>query len=154
MVEFDPGPSKSIANHLAALPSYAPHRDFFWYDWGPVFYRGRLNMSARLLCVASDPGPTERIACRTLIGDAGQRVQGFLSKLGLPVGSRALRRRSAVGEIDPAYTFPTREAVEHRLRREWINSGGDPTYPDQPEPGDDWKAHARKMRAGIRSRKR
>lgn len=40
-------------------------------------------MSGRLLCVASDPGPTERIACRTLVGDAGQRVQGFLTKLGL-----------------------------------------------------------------------
>lgn len=35
MVEFDPGPSKSIANHLAALPSYAPRRNLFWYDWGP-----------------------------------------------------------------------------------------------------------------------
>jgi uracil-DNA glycosylase len=83
MVEYDTGPPKAVANHLAALPSYAPHRDFFWYDWGPVFYRGRLDRSARLLGVASDPGPTERIACRTLVGDAGQRVQGFLTKLGL-----------------------------------------------------------------------
>jgi uracil-DNA glycosylase len=82
-MEFDPGPSKSIANHLAKLPSYASHRELFWYDWGPIFYRGRLNGSARLLGIASDPGPTERIACRTLVGDAGQRVQGFLTKLGL-----------------------------------------------------------------------
>jgi len=36
-----------------------------------------------VLCIASDPGPTERIAGRTLVGDAGQRVQGFLTKLGL-----------------------------------------------------------------------
>jgi hypothetical protein len=86
MAEFDSGPSKAIANHLAALPSYAPHRGLFWYDWGPVFYRGRLDKSARLLCIASDPGPTERIACRTLVGDAGQRVQGFLTKLGLTSG--------------------------------------------------------------------
>lgn len=42
-----------------------------------------MNGSARLLCVASDPGPTERVAGRTLVGDAGQRVQGFVSKLGL-----------------------------------------------------------------------
>jgi uracil-DNA glycosylase len=83
MVEFDPGPSKTLATHLAAMPSYAPHRDLFWYDWGPVFYRGRLDRSARLLCIASDPGPTERIACRSLVGDAGQRVQGFLAKVGL-----------------------------------------------------------------------
>lgn len=83
MVEYDAGPPKALANHLAAMPSYAPHRDLFWYDWGPVFYRGRLDRSARVLGVASDPGPTERIACRTLVGDAGQRVQGFLTKLGL-----------------------------------------------------------------------
>ena len=83
LAEFDPGPNRTLAKHLAAVPSYAAHRDLFWYDWGPVFYRGRLDRSARLLCIASDPGPTERIACRTLVGDAGQRVQGLLTKLGL-----------------------------------------------------------------------
>jgi uracil-DNA glycosylase len=83
MVEFDPGPPANVAEHFDTVPSYAAHRDLFWYDWCPVFYRGRLDGSARLLCVASDPGPTERIAGRTLVGDAGQRVQGFLSKLGL-----------------------------------------------------------------------
>ncbi|HUZ00941.1 MAG TPA: hypothetical protein VMU89_11360 [Thermomicrobiaceae bacterium] len=83
MIEYDPGPPLEIADILAAVPDCAPHRDYFWYDWGPVFYRGRLDGSSRLLCVASDPGPTERIALRTLVGDAGQRVQGFLAKLGL-----------------------------------------------------------------------
>jgi uracil-DNA glycosylase len=84
MSEFDPGPPPALAQHLASLPSYtSSQRDLFWFDWGPVFYRGRLDGSARLLGIASDPGPTERIACRTLVGDAGQRVQGFLSKLGL-----------------------------------------------------------------------
>ncbi|MEV6270666.1 uracil-DNA glycosylase family protein [Kribbella sp. NPDC051936] len=83
MGEFDPGPPATVARHLAKLPSYADFRELFWYDWGTVFYRGRLNRTARLLAIASDPGPTERIACRTLVGDAGQRVQGFLHKLGL-----------------------------------------------------------------------
>ena len=83
MVEYDPGPPPDVADHLDRVPSYAAHQDLFWYDWGPVLYRGRLDRSARLLCIASDPGPTERIAARTLVGDAGQRVQGFLSKLGL-----------------------------------------------------------------------
>jgi uracil-DNA glycosylase len=83
MADFDPGPPAALAQHFDALPSYADHRDLFWYDWGPVFYRGRLDGTARLLGIASDPGPTERIACRTLVGDAGQRVQGFLTKLGL-----------------------------------------------------------------------
>ncbi len=62
---FDPGPSIPVYHHLASLPSYEPHKTKFWYDWGPIFYRGRLDRSARLLCIASDPGPTERIAGRT-----------------------------------------------------------------------------------------
>jgi uracil-DNA glycosylase len=83
MATYDPGPPPALAAHFAALPSYGTHRSNFWYDWGPIFYRGRLDKSGKLLCIASDPGPTERIAGRTLVGDAGQRVQGFLTKLGL-----------------------------------------------------------------------
>ncbi|MES0160040.1 MULTISPECIES: uracil-DNA glycosylase family protein [unclassified Mesorhizobium] len=82
-VEFDHGPPDPFAQHFAAMPDYAPFKQFFWYDWGPVFYRGRLDGSARVLCIASDPGATERLVGRTLVGDAGQRVQGFLAKLGL-----------------------------------------------------------------------
>jgi len=83
MVEFDPGPPPEFAEIFARVPDYKEFKEHFWYDWGPIFYRGRLDGSARILCVASDPGPTERIAARTLVGDAGQRVQGFLAKIGL-----------------------------------------------------------------------
>lgn len=65
------------------MPDHRAFRSHFWFDWGPVHYRGRLDGTARVLCIASDPGPTERVASRTLVGDAGQRVQGFLAKLGL-----------------------------------------------------------------------
>jgi len=82
-VEFDVGPPRWFAEHFSRVPDYSPRKEDYWYDWGPVFYRGRLDGSARLLCVASDPGPTERVAMRTLVGDAGQRVQGFLAKVGL-----------------------------------------------------------------------
>lgn len=81
--EFDKGPLKPIQRLFSVVPDYSIHKESFWYDWGPVFYRGRLNKSAKVLCVASDPGQTERIGGRTLIGDAGQRVQGFLAKLGI-----------------------------------------------------------------------
>lgn len=83
MVDYDPGPPNAFAAHFAALPDLGSKKSLFWASWGPVFYRGRLDGTARLLCIASDPGPTERVACRTLVGDAGQRVQGFLTKLGL-----------------------------------------------------------------------
>jgi uracil-DNA glycosylase len=80
--QFDKGPPAEIARHFAEVPD-PPEKDDFWFDWGPIFYRGRLDGSARVLCIASDPGPTERIAGRSLVGNAGQRVQGFLTKLGL-----------------------------------------------------------------------
>ena len=83
MVQFDKGPGTAFANHFAALPDHGPIKNNFWYDWGPIFYRGRLDGTAKVICVASDPGPTERIAGRTLVGNAGQRVQGFLHKIGL-----------------------------------------------------------------------
>ncbi len=84
MASFDKGPPTPLARHFAAVPDIPPDlRRLFWYDWGPVFYRGRLTGRARFLGIASDPGPTERLVCRTLVGDAGQRVQGFLDKLGL-----------------------------------------------------------------------
>jgi uracil-DNA glycosylase len=82
-MDFDPGPTPAFAALFADGPDYGPVREHFWFDWGPVFYRGRTDGTARVLCVASDPGPTERIAARTLVGDAGQRVQGFLAKLGI-----------------------------------------------------------------------
>jgi len=66
---------------FAAQPAdYEPDRIASRFDWGPVFYRERRDGSARVLCIASDPGPTERIAGRSLVGNAGQRVQGLLSK--------------------------------------------------------------------------
>jgi hypothetical protein len=83
MTQFDAGPSREFAETFARSLNYAPYVGHFWCDWGPIFYRGRLNGTARVLCVASDPGPTERVAMRTLVGDAGQHVQGFLANIGL-----------------------------------------------------------------------
>lgn len=82
-LDYDPGPPAAVAAHLGTLPDYGSFKEFFWYDWGPIFYRGRFDGTAKVMCIASDPGPTERIAGRTLVGDAGQRVQGFLAKIGL-----------------------------------------------------------------------
>lgn len=83
MTSYDSGPPPDVLKIFANVPSYSALKQCFWFDWGPIFYRGRLDRSARVLCVAQDPGPTERIACRTLVGDAGQRVQGFLAKIGI-----------------------------------------------------------------------
>lgn len=55
----------------------------FRIEWGPVFHRGRLDGSARVLLLGQDPAAHEAIARRILVGEAGQRAQGFLGKLGI-----------------------------------------------------------------------
>jgi uracil-DNA glycosylase len=57
----------------------------FRTEWGPIFHRGRLDGSARVLVLGQDPAAHESIARRILIGEAGQRTQGLLAKLGITV---------------------------------------------------------------------
>jgi hypothetical protein len=59
-----------------------PAKDFR-LEWGPIFHRGRLDGTARVLILGQDPGASEAIARRILVGAAGQRVQGLVGKLGL-----------------------------------------------------------------------
>jgi uracil-DNA glycosylase len=121
MIEFDKGPPLRFARHFAACPDYGPLKQHFWYDWGPIFHRGRLNGTARVICLASDPGATERIAGRTLVGDAGQRVQGFLSKLGLTRSYLCLNAFSyalipaQASKGDDVLTLPDQLAWRNRL---------------------------------------
>ncbi|MBX9894378.1 MAG: uracil-DNA glycosylase [Nitrosomonas sp.] len=55
----------------------------FRIEWGPIFHRGRLDGSARVLLIGQDPAQNEAIVRRILVGEAGQRIQGFLAKLGI-----------------------------------------------------------------------
>jgi uracil-DNA glycosylase len=57
--------------------------DDFRIEWGPIFHRGRLDGSARVLVIGQDPSSHECVARRILVGEAGQRVQGFLARLGI-----------------------------------------------------------------------
>ena len=64
----------------------------FSVEWGPIFHRGRLDGGARVLVLGQDPAAHEAITRRILVGEAGQRTQGFLARLGIetsyaPVGS-------------------------------------------------------------------
>jgi 5-methylthioadenosine/S-adenosylhomocysteine deaminase len=130
-MEFDAGPPQEFAQIFANSPNYDPYREHFWYDWGPVFYRGRLDGTARVLCVASDPGPTERVAMRTLVGDAGQRVQGFLAKLGLTRSYVCLN--AFIYALHPSSFWEGREILSDPDHLGWRNElfdkvkGPDPT---------------------------
>jgi hypothetical protein len=88
MAQFDPGPAGMMKAIIEGTPDYQSEvsdSTTFWYAFGPVLYRGRLDGTARVLGIASDPGPAECLpfARRTLVGDSGQKTQGFLAKLGL-----------------------------------------------------------------------
>lgn len=118
MPDYDRGPSAELARLFDRVPDPPVKRDF-WFDWGPVFYRGRLDGSARVLCLASDPGPTERIAGRSLVGNAGQRVQGLLSKLGLTRSYVCLNAWAYA--VHPSRASAERDRLSDELQREWRN---------------------------------
>ena len=82
---FDPGP---VAEPYASLVRDYPGEDVyppdaFRTEWGPIFHRGRLDGTARVLVVGQDPAASESIARRILVGEAGHRAQGLLAKLGI-----------------------------------------------------------------------
>jgi hypothetical protein len=82
---FDPGygnePFRTLVQNVPDETVF-PTEDFRT-EWGPVFHRGRLDGSARLLVIGQDPAQHEIIARRTLVGGAGHRVQGFMAKIGV-----------------------------------------------------------------------
>jgi uracil-DNA glycosylase len=85
MTDFCPGyvvePFKTLAASYPDDAAYPPAD--FRTEWGPVFHRGRLDGSARVLVIGQDPGQHENVLRRILSGEAGRRVQGLLAKLGI-----------------------------------------------------------------------
>jgi uracil-DNA glycosylase len=81
---FDPGPvGEPYASLVGAYPGTDVYpADSFRVEWGPIFHRGRLDGSARLLIIGQDPAQSEAIVRRILVGEAGHRTQGLVAKLG------------------------------------------------------------------------
>lgn len=82
---FDPGygeePFRTLCADYPEADVYPPGQ--FRVEWGPIFHRGRLDGSARVLVIGQDPAQHEAVVRRILVGEAGRRVQGFLAKLGI-----------------------------------------------------------------------
>jgi uracil-DNA glycosylase len=83
--DFDPGYGRAPYRRLVAdFPDESVYPiKHFRVEWGPVFHRGRLDGSARVLVIGQDPAAHEAIARRILVGEAGQRAQGLLARLGI-----------------------------------------------------------------------
>ena len=84
-MEWDPGPTGNVRTifEQAPLAEYEALPQKFRLEWGPIYYRGRTDGSARVLVIGQDPAADENVTRRILCGHAGQRVQGYLTKLGL-----------------------------------------------------------------------
>ncbi|GEK22328.1 uracil-DNA glycosylase family protein [Cellulomonas xylanilytica] len=82
--EFDRGYRGSYRPLVESYPDETVYpADSFRVEWGPIFHRGRLDGSARVLVIGQDPAAHEAIARRILVGEAGQRAQGLLARLGI-----------------------------------------------------------------------
>ena len=78
-----PDPEWTAFFENAPLAVYQAHPSDFRLDFGPVWYRGRLDGTARVLVIGQDPAANELVGHRIFVGASGQRIQGFLGKLGI-----------------------------------------------------------------------
>lgn len=135
MAQSDAGPTGSIKTIIDGTPDYKAavgDSTTFWYAFGPVLFRGRLDGTARVLCIASDPGPAECLpfARRTLIGDSGQKAQGFVAKLGLTRSyamvnafAVAMKPSQKTKGLNALKTNAALRAARHALYDSFLSSG-------------------------------
>jgi hypothetical protein len=125
---FDPGyfqePFRTLASDYPGADVYPP--DQFRVEWGPIFHRGRLDGSARVLVIGQDPAQHETVVRRILVGEAGRRLQGLLAKLGITKSYVFINTflYSVYGTVK-AKTRKSKGLVEYRNR--WLDallSGG------------------------------
>ncbi len=89
--EFDRGPAKNSGwpELFAQTPNYRGvghavlNREVFRWHFGPMFYRGRLDGSARVLIIGQEGAQDESLSHRSFTGGTGGRMQHFLRHIGL-----------------------------------------------------------------------
>jgi uracil-DNA glycosylase len=89
--EHDPGPTNASgwADLFAETPNYrglgrmVVGREAFRWHHGPMFFRGRLDGSARVLVVGQEGAQDESLSHRSFTGGTGARMQHLLRFLGL-----------------------------------------------------------------------
>jgi uracil-DNA glycosylase len=89
--EHDEGPpaASGWAELFAQTPNYrglgvaVVGREAFRWHHGPMFYRGRLDGSAKVMLVGQEGAQDESLSHRSFTGGTGARMQHFLHHLGL-----------------------------------------------------------------------
>ena len=91
---FDPGyvaePFLTLCAEYPNATVYPP--DQFRLEWGPIFHRGRLDGSARLLVIGQDPAQHETVIRRVLVGEAGPTETAGLTRCWSEPRSKRLSR--------------------------------------------------------------
>lgn len=121
-MEWDPGPPSAALAILeqAPLTEYKGFPKRFRLEWGPIYYRGRLDETARVLVIGQDPSADENVARRVLVGTAGQRIQGFLGKVGI-TRSYAIVNASLYG-IYGQFNTEMKSILDRPAIKDWRNS--------------------------------
>src|SRR5262245_49896745 len=89
--DHDPGPTTASgwADLFAKTPNYRGialakvGREAFRWHHGPMFFRGRLDGSAKVVVVGQEGAQDESLSHRSFTGGSGARMQHFLRTLGL-----------------------------------------------------------------------
>ena len=80
---FDPGyyaePFSTLCSEFPSHEGYPQAR--FRVEWGPIFHRGRLDGSARILVIGQDPAQHEAIVRRILVEKPDDEFKVFSAKL-------------------------------------------------------------------------
>ena len=137
--DYDPGPAKTSGwpELFADTPNYrglgkaVTGREAFRWHFGPMFYRGRLDGSARVLLIGQEGAQDESLSHRSFTGGTGARMQHLLNHVG--VTRSYLFLNTFVYPIFGQYTGtlrglaqnPISPIVEHRNRLLDKVAGGD-----------------------------
>jgi uracil-DNA glycosylase len=89
--DYDPGPATTSGwpELFAATPNYRGlgvavlGREAFRWHFGPMFYRGRLDGSARVLLIGQEGAQDESLSHRSFTGGTGARMQHVLNHIGI-----------------------------------------------------------------------
>jgi uracil-DNA glycosylase len=89
--DYDPGPATTSGwpELFAETPNYrglgkaVTGREAFRWHFGPMFYRGRLDGSARVLVIGQEGAQDESLSHRSFTGGTGARMQHLLNHLGI-----------------------------------------------------------------------
>ena len=128
--EHDPGPT--AASGWPALFAAAPNyrglgravlgREAFRWHHGPMFFRGRLDGSAKVVLVGQEGAQDESLSHRSFTGGTGARMQHLLRHIGLDRSYLFLNSfvypifGQYTDQLRPLAQDPRSPIVEHRHR--------------------------------------